>query len=172
MKKKTLLTKISSKSAVFACLAGAAVFFAGCSGAQNTDTSQTTTSASMSASESSSSVSESTTSKEAAEASEEKSVKLQVVNKDGKISEYNEKTEEKYLREVLDEISEDSDFTYSGSDSQYGIMIDTVNGERADYTLDGAYWSIYVNDEYANFGADQQPVNDGDTFALKYEKAN
>ena len=46
-----------------------------------------------------------------------------------------------------------------------------VNGLRADYDEDGAYWSFYVNDEYCNYSIDEQPVNDGDSFAIKYELA-
>ena len=102
---------------------------------------------------------------------EEKKVKLKVVNKDGKISEYDEESDAEFLRGVLDEISEDSDFSYSGTESEFGLVIDTVNGERADYTLDGAYWAIYVNEEYGNFGVDSQPVVDGDAYTLKYEAA-
>ena len=165
-KKKHSINKVGL-SAVCTLFVGSAAIFAGCGGAQNTDTAATTT-----VSAGSSAASESTSSNSTTETVAEKSVKLQVVDKDGKVSEYDEKTDEEYLRGVLDEISKDSDFTYSGTESEFGIMIDTVNGERADYTLDGAYWSIYVNDEYANFGADQQPVTDGDTFALRYEKAN
>ena len=135
---------------------GAAVALAGCSVSQGSvQTAAATTDTSTSAD----------TKKE------EKKVKLQVVDKDGKLKEYDEETNAEFLRGVLDEISENADFTYSGTDSEFGIMIDTVNGQRADYTQDGAYWAIYVNNEYGNFGADSQPVADGDTFELRYEAA-
>lgn len=162
MKKKTLITKKFGITALCSGLLGSAIIFAGCGSsdsATQTENAATTTESSAQTTHS-------------ASETEEKNVKLQVVDKNGNTSEYEEDTDAEFLRDVLDEISDDSDFTYSGTDSEFGIMIDTVNGERADYTLDGAYWSIYVNDEYANFGADQQPVADGDTFALKYEKAN
>lgn len=135
---------------------GTTVFLAGCSGSQGSgQTTSATTDAGTSAD----------TKKE------EKKVKLQVVDKDGKLKEYDEETNAEFLRGVLDEISENADFTYSGTDSEFGIMIDTVNGQHADYTKDGAYWAIYVNNEYGNYGADSQPVADGDTFELKYEAA-
>ena len=166
MKKRTLFAKTGMITLCAGILGGAALL-AGCSGSQGNTASATTEAASTEP------ALETTTSKKADSGKkEEKQVKLQVVDKDGKISEYDEATDAEYLRGVLDEISEDSDFSYSGTDSQYGLMIDTVNGERADYTKDGAYWSIYVNDEYANYGVDSQPVADGDTFALKYEAAN
>ena len=47
--------------------------------------------------------------------------------------------------------------------------ISHTRGATADYDAYGAYWSIYVNDEYGQYGADQQPVADGDTFKLCYE---
>ena len=57
------------------------------------------------------------------------------------------------------------------SDSEYGKYIHTVNGLRADYDTDGAYWALYVNGEYGQYGADTQPVTDGDTYTWVYEKA-
>jgi hypothetical protein len=61
--------------------------------------------------------------------------------------------------------------TYSGTEGQYGLMVDTVNGIRADYNLDGAYWSFYVNDSYCNYGISEQPIEDGDVFAIVYTLA-
>ncbi|MEE0967314.1 MAG: DUF4430 domain-containing protein, partial [Bacilli bacterium] len=43
-----------------------------------------------------------------------------------------------------------------------------VNGVTADYNTDGAYWGFYVNEEYCNYGIDQQPVNDQDAFQIVY----
>ena len=168
MKNRTLLVNTGIITILTGVLGGASLI-AGCSGSQGNASSATTEASST---EPATSNVETTASKKADSGkTEEKQVKLQVVDKEGKVSEYDEATDAEYLRGVLDEISEDSDFSYSGSESQYGLMIDTVNGEQADYTKDGAYWSIYVNDEYANYGVDSQPVADGDTFALKYEAA-
>ena len=81
---------------------------------------------------------------------------------------YELKTDAKYLKEAMDEAE---GLEYSGTEGQYGLMIDTVNGVRADYTLDGAYWSFYVNDEYCNYGISEQPIEDGDVFSIVYEYA-
>jgi len=51
-----------------------------------------------------------------------------------------------------------------------GLYITTVNGVTADFDKDGAYWSIMVNGEYGQYGADSQPVADGDEFQLVYTK--
>ena len=68
-------------------------------------------------------------------------------------------------------VDQDSGFSYDGTDGEYGIMIEYINGERASYAEDNAYWALYVNGEYGQNGCDTQPVTDGDVYAWKYEKA-
>ncbi len=99
-----------------------------------------------------------------------KNVTLSVVNANEETTTYEAKTDALYLQELMDELKDDG-LTYGGTESEYGLMIDTVNGLRADYTLDGAYWSFYVNDEYCNYGISKQPVNDGDSFSIIYTPA-
>lgn len=99
-----------------------------------------------------------------------KNVSLSVIDDGGETTSYETKTDALVLQELMDEL-EDDGLSYSGTDSEYGLMIDTVNGLRADYTLDGAYWSFYVNDEYCNYGISEQPVNDGDAFSIIYTPA-
>ena len=43
-----------------------------------------------------------------------------------------------------------------------------VNGIKADDSKK-TYWAIYVNGDYSQYGADSQPVNDGDAYALRLE---
>ena len=95
-----------------------------------------------------------------------KSVTVTVVDDTGAGTAYDADTDAEYLAEVFDEID---GLTVEGSESEYGLFIETVNGLTADYDKDGAYWSIYVNGEYGQYGADSQPVNDGDEFSLVYE---
>ena len=99
-----------------------------------------------------------------------KTVSLAVVAENGKETNYDVKTDALVLQELMDELK-DEGFTYGGAESEYGLMVDTINGIRADYTLDGAYWSFYVNDEYCNYGISEQPVNDGDDFSIVYTPA-
>ena len=100
-----------------------------------------------------------------------KAYTVTVVDKSGNAKDYTGKTDAGYLKELMDEMVKGGDFTYEGDDSEYGLYITTINGEKADYSVDAAYWAIYVNGEYGNYGADQQPVNDGDTFKFVYEKS-
>lgn len=46
-----------------------------------------------------------------------------------------------------------------------------MNGLRADYTEDGAYWSFYINGDYCMEGVDSQVVTDGEAFTIQYELA-
>jgi hypothetical protein len=57
-----------------------------------------------------------------------------------------------------------------GERSTYGLMIKYVNGMRADFDLDGAYWALYKNGEYATTGADSTEIADGEHYALVYTK--
>ena len=96
---------------------------------------------------------------------------IAVVNDAGEEKLYTARTDAEYLRGAMDELAALGDFSYEGDESEYGLMITTINGVTADFNTDGAYWAIYVNDEYGNYGADQQPVSDGDAFKFVYEKA-
>lgn len=99
-----------------------------------------------------------------------KTVSLSVVAESGQKTTYDTKTDALVLQELMEELQDDG-FTFGGNEAEYGLMIDTINGVRADYTLDGAYWSFHVNGEYCNYGISEQPVNDGDNFSIVYTPA-
>ena len=58
-----------------------------------------------------------------------------------------------------------------GDQGDYGLFITHVNGIRADYNLDGAYWSINQNGEALMTGADSTNISGGESFELVYTKA-
>jgi len=95
-----------------------------------------------------------------------KEIVIEVVNNVQETTTYELKTDAEYLEQAMNEAE---GLSYSGTEGSYGLMIDTVNGVVADYSVDGAYWSFYVNGEYCNYGISEQPVLDGDTFTIKYE---
>lgn len=101
-----------------------------------------------------------------------KTVVVEVQNKEGETKKYNSKTDAEYLSELMDELSKSGDFKYEATETEYGLYIESINDEKADYSVDGSYWAIYVNGEYGQYGADQQPVNDGDTYSFVYEIAD
>ncbi len=82
---------------------------------------------------------------------------------------YTGKTDAEYLSGIMDELAAEGDFSYEGETGEFGLTIYTVNGLNADYNTGNAYWAVYVNGDYGLYGADQQPVADGDSYMLKYE---
>ena len=95
-----------------------------------------------------------------------KSVIIEVVNSENESVKYELKTDAQYLKEAMEDAKKDG-LTYEVKDG----MVLVVNGERADYNEDGAYWGFYVNGDYCNYGIDEQPVKDGDVFKIEYTKA-
>nr|WP_243150657.1 DUF4430 domain-containing protein [Pseudobutyrivibrio xylanivorans] len=72
----------------------------------------------------------------------------------------------------MDDLAEaDDSFSFSGKDGGYGLMVQVINGKQAIYEEDGAYWALYVNGEYGQYGVTEQPVTDGDTYTWSYEAA-
>ena len=96
-----------------------------------------------------------------------KSITIEVVDSAAKSTVYSLKTDAQYLLQAMEEAE---GLTFSGTEGQFGLMIDTVNGEKADYSVDASYWSFNVNGEYCNYGASEQPVEDGDAFSIVYTK--
>ena len=94
-----------------------------------------------------------------------KSISIEVISKEEISTKYELQTDAEYLRQAMEE-AEGLEFT--GSESEYGMMVETVNGELADYNVDGAYWAFFVNGDYCNYGTDTQPVEDGDAFSIVY----
>lgn len=58
----------------------------------------------------------------------------------------------------------------SGTQSEYGLMVDTVMGIKADYNTDKAYWAFYIGGEYAQTGVDSTELVDGEYYMFEYTK--
>ncbi len=95
-----------------------------------------------------------------------KAIVIEVVDDEQKTTSYELKTDAEYLRGAMEEAE---GLTFSGEETEFGMTVYTVNDVTADYNVDSAYWSFYVNDGYCNYGIDTQPVLDGDIFTIKYE---
>lgn len=98
-----------------------------------------------------------------------KTYSVEVVDKDKQVREYSGQTSGKYLIDVMDELSEQGDFSYEGEDSVYGVFVTAVNGVKTE-DITKAYWAFYVNDTYCQHGVSTQPVSDGDKFRIQYEE--
>ncbi|MGN0654319.1 MAG: DUF4430 domain-containing protein [Oscillospiraceae bacterium] len=96
-----------------------------------------------------------------------KTITISVVDSAKQTVTYTTKTDAEFLRGAMEETE---GLTFSGDESEYGLMVTVVNGETADFNVDGSYWAFYINDEYCNYGIDSQPVADGDSFKIEYTK--
>ena len=92
-----------------------------------------------------------------------KEITVTVVHKDGSEKAFTYRTDEAFLGPVI--LGEG---LVVGEQGPYGLMISAVDGETAVYETDGAYWALFVGEEYAMSGADTTPIADGDTFKLVY----
>ena len=98
-----------------------------------------------------------------------KAVTIEVISQSQECTVYELKTDAEFLRQAMEETE---GLTFSGAESSYGLMVDTVNEEKADYNANGAYWAFFVNDAYCQYGIDTQPVMDGDIFTIAYTDNN
>ena len=90
---------------------------------------------------------------------------LEVVHLDGTTKSFEVKTYQTILADALTEKG-----YISGYDSQYGLTVESVDGEKLDWETSGAYWGIYVNGEYSMVGVSSIYVEDGATYTFKAEK--
>lgn len=93
----------------------------------------------------------------------EKTICVEVIHKDGSEKSFFYQTDCEYLGEVLLEAG-----LISGTEGQFGIFVDTVDGETADYSVDGGWWQLLCEGEPAQTGADSVPVTDGGSYAWVY----
>ena len=92
-----------------------------------------------------------------------KEITVTVIHGDGTQKVFTYHTDEEFLGPVLLDNG-----LVVGEMGPYGLYIHAVDGERAVYETDGAYWSLMIGEDYAMSGADTTPIADGDTFSLVY----
>ena len=99
------------------------------------------------------------------ESETELSFTFEVVHLDGTEKSFEVKTYKTILADALTEKG-----YISGYQSQYGLTVETVDGETLDWEESGAYWALYINGEYAMTGVSSTNVEDGATYTFKAEK--
>lgn len=92
-----------------------------------------------------------------------KTITVTVVHQDGSQKDFEYHTNEEFLGAVI--LAEG---LVEGEDGPYGLMISTVDGERAVWEENGAYWALFIGEEYATTGADTTPIEDGGVYKLVY----
>lgn len=171
--KKTKIARLLSVLLCFALVAAIALFANGC-GAKKNNPTDSGTQTTAKKTEAASNITEKGTleDKPAAQSGTEEITKLgkgektcsfTVKDADGRETVFEIKSDKKTVGEVLKEQG-----LISGKESQYGLMIDTVMGIRADYNKDKAYWAFYIGGEYAQTGVDQTELVEGENYMLEY----
>lgn len=89
-----------------------------------------------------------------------KTIQVDVTHMDGEEVSFTLHTDEEYLAPALE-----AEELISGTQEDYGLFIDTVDGEYAD-RVQNQWWVFTVNGEMGMYGADTQPIADGDVFAF------
>lgn len=95
-----------------------------------------------------------------------KTYTLTVIHKDGSEKTFTYHTDAEYLGDAL--LAEG---ILVGSDGPYGLDVTHVDGEKAVWAEDNAYWALYVGEEYATTGVSTTPVYDGSAFKYVYTPA-
>ena len=92
-----------------------------------------------------------------------KTITVEVTHSDGSSREFTYETDKEYLGELLEE-----EGLISGTESAYGLFVDTVDGEKADYDAGGAWWRLTCEGNAAETGADAVALEDGKTYGWVY----
>ena len=95
-----------------------------------------------------------------------KEITVTVVHGNGESKDFVYQTDAEFLGTVLQE-----EGLVEGVMGPYGLEIKVVDGEKAVYAEDNAYWALYEGDAYATTGADGLAIADGGIYKLVYTGA-
>ncbi len=94
----------------------------------------------------------------------EKTISVEVIHSDGTEKTFSFRTEHGYLGNLLLE-----EGLISGQDNTvYGLLVDTVDGETADYEADGSWWQLLINGAPAPTAVDGVTVTFGTVYTWVY----
>lgn len=94
-----------------------------------------------------------------------KTITVVVVHGDGSSKEFVYHTDETHLGDVL--VKEG---LVPANYGEFGLYIEIVDGEKADWSVDEGWWALYEGDTQAATGADGVVIEDGDLFKLVYTR--
>lgn len=92
-----------------------------------------------------------------------KTFTVTVVHSDGTEKEFTYTSDQEYLGAVLQ-----AEGLVTGTPGEFGLYMDSVDGETASWEENGAYWAFYVGEEYATTSVDLTPITDGAVYKLVY----
>ena len=89
-----------------------------------------------------------------------------MVDGDGNVHSWNVSTNESTVGAALLGVN-----LIEGTTSDFGLMVSHVNGVRADFVEDDAWWAFYIGDEMAMAGVDATEIENGVVYAFVYTPA-
>ncbi len=89
-----------------------------------------------------------------------KQISVTVVHSDGSKNQFDIATKAEFLRDALESVK-----LISGDESQYGLFVTTVDGEKADDSKQ-EWWCFTKGGEMLNTGVDDTPIADGDSYEI------
>lgn len=90
----------------------------------------------------------------------DKTIAVQVVHGDGSTEDFSVSTDAEYLRGALEQ-----EGLVSGTESEYGLFVTTVDGETADDAAQ-EWWCFTKGGESLTTGVDTTPIADGERYEI------
>ena len=91
-----------------------------------------------------------------------KSFTVKVVHSDGSEKTFTYQSDKTYLGEAVYEAG------LVIADENNPGMFHTVDGEKADWNVNQSYWAFYIGEDYAMYGIEETPIEDGAVYRLVY----
>ena len=91
---------------------------------------------------------------------------FEVTDGEGNTTSWNVHTDAATVGDALLEIG-----LIEGTMFDFGLMVEYVNGIRADFTEDGAWWAFHIDGEMAMAGVDSIEIEEGVVYAFVYTPA-
>lgn len=88
---------------------------------------------------------------------------FEVKLKDGTIKGYNVKTSKTLVGDALLDAG-----LIEGDTGDYGLMVTTVDGVKADYSIDQSYWAFHINGGYSVIGVSSAVVDTQNIYSFVY----
>ncbi len=88
-----------------------------------------------------------------------------VTDAEGTVYNFHIHTDKTIVGEALEELG-----LLEGSEGEFGLYVNKVNGIYAEYEKTGTYWAFYIGNEYAAQGIDMTEIESGKTYSLRIEE--
>lgn len=99
----------------------------------------------------------------------DKEIQIEVTDDKGNTTKYEMTTDAAFLGDALEELqTNDKSFTFSTDSSTGNMIIETINGVKADHDTNKTYWNLSVDGATSKYAFNDQPLVDGSTYNLTF----